>query len=183
MLSTDDDEIAELGRCAGLEVPFRRPKDAASDTASATDVILHALDALAEEFDYLVYLQPTSPLRTEADVDGCLELLLQNGADFCVSVQEVAEHPEWMFYLGDNHEMAPLRGTANPSRRQDLRPCYVLNGAVYAARVSAFRATPGFITPNTLGYVMPRERGVDIDDEDDLVLAESLLARARSAPA
>jgi len=79
VLSTDDDEIAGLGSKLGVEVPFRRPPELASDTAAGSDVTVHAVRSLAERgdtFDYVVVLQPTSPLRVAADIDAAIELLL-----------------------------------------------------------------------------------------------------------
>lgn len=172
ILSTDDDEIAAAGRAAGLEVPFRRPAELATDTATAADVVLHTLDQLPG-FDVFVYLQPTSPLRTAADIDVCLTLAAS--ADRVVTVTPAPTPPEWMFRVGAGGVLDPVLGAASGERRQDLAPAYVLNGAVYVARVEAFRREPAFVTAGTVGHVMPVGRSVDIDDEDDLRYAESLL--------
>ena len=176
ILSTDDAEIAGVAASLGLDVPFLRPAAAASDTAGATEVISHALGELGESYDYLVYLEPTTPLRLAADIDTCLERLDQTGADFCVSVQRSVQRPEWMFYLGPEDEIEPAVGRFQAGRRQDLRECYVLNGAVYAARVEAFRRTGTFLTGATLGYVMPPERSIDLDEPADFDAAEAILA-------
>lgn len=177
ILSTDDDEIAQVGASLGLEVPFRRAADAACDTASAADVVRHAIAALDDHFDYLVYLQPTSPLRSTADIDGCLERLVFGDGDFCVSMHVSPALPEWMFYLGGDDRIEPVVERFDAQRRQDLRPCYVLNGAVYAARLDAFERAGTFLTDRTLGYVMPVERGVDLDEEVDFDMAEVTLLR------
>jgi CMP-N,N'-diacetyllegionaminic acid synthase len=183
ILSTDDDETAQMGVSLGLEVPFRRPTAAASDTATAVDVLRHVIAALDQQFDYVVYLQPTSPLRSTADIDGCLERLTPGDGDFCVSVKASHERPEWMFYLKADDQMDPVVGRFPASRRQDLRPCYVLNGAVYAARVDAFERAGTFLTKRTLAYVMPEERSIDIDELADFAAAEAILRRGRPAPA
>lgn len=182
ILSTDDDETAKVGISVGLEVPFRRPFSAASDTASAADVIRHAIAAVEQPFEYVVYLQPTSPLRSTADIDACLERLATGDGDFCVSVRASHERPEWMFYLKDAR-IDPVVGRFYASRRQDARPCYVLNGAVYAARVDAFERDGTFLTERTLAYVMPVERSIDIDELGDFAAAEAILRLDRPAPA
>ena len=183
VLSTDDDEIAQVGASLGLDVPFRRPAAAASDTAGAAEVVRHALAELSERFDYLVYLQPTSPLRSTADIDGCLERLATGDGDFCVSVQASPQRPEWLFYLAANDRIDPVVGQFDATRRQDLRACYVLNGAVYAARVDAFDRSGTFLTDRTLGYLMPAERSVDLDELADFEVAEAILGRGGPAPA
>ena len=175
VLSTDDAEIASVGASLGLDVPFERPAAAASDTASAADVISHAIGEIGRSYDYLVYLEPTTPLRLAKDIDACLERLDGSGADFCVSVQRSQQRPEWMFYLGPDDQIEPAVGRFTAGRRQDMRECYVLNGAVYAARIEAFLRTSTFLTETTLGYVMPPERSVDLDEPADFEAAEAIL--------
>jgi N-acylneuraminate cytidylyltransferase len=178
VLSTDDDEIATVGRAIGIDVPFMRPAAAATDEATADAVIDHALSALDESFDYLVLLQPTSPFRTTADIDGCLELLAASDADSCVSVMPTHVKPEWLFFVDGSSFLVPVSGGPPPQRRQELRPAYELNGAVYAARLAAYRRTRTFYTDRTLAWVMPLERSVDLDEESDFGRAEALLRRA-----
>ena len=175
VLTTDDDEIAAVGRTIGLDVPFMRPAAAATDEATADDVIDHVLSTLDGEFDYLVFLQPTSPFRTTTDIDGCLELLAASDADSCVSVVPTHVKPEWLFHVEGGALLVPVSGQPPPQRRQELRPAYELNGAVYAARLSAYRRTRSFHTGRTLAWIMPVERSVDLDEESDFERAEALL--------
>lgn len=177
ILSTDDDEIAELGRSVGLEVPFRRAAAAASDTASAHDVIVDALDRLDESFEYLVYLQPSSPFRTTSDIDSCLERLASSDADSCVSVSESPAKPEWLFFVGSGARLEPVLGPRAPNRRQELRGAFQLNGAVYATRIAAYLLAGTFLTERTLAWEMPQERGLDIDTMEDFERAEVIAAR------
>jgi len=179
ILSTDDDEIARVGASLGLDVPFRRPAAAASDRATAADVVRHALEALPERFDFLVYLQPTSPLRSTEDIDRCLQRLASGDGDSCVSVQPSPARPEWMFYLGTDNRIEPVVGRFDAGRRQDLRACFVLNGAVYAARVAAFERAGSFLTERTLAYVMPVGRSLDLDSAADFDMAEAMLRHRR----
>ena len=175
VVSTDDPEIAEVARAEGAEVPFLRPADLASDTASSLDVLRHALTECPGH-DYFVLLQPTSPLRQASDIDAAWRLLKATGAASCVSVCETAESP-WLMYLqSDEGRLSrllpePERGL----RRQDLPVAYRLNGAIYLARRAGFLATGRLIDPDTVALVMPPERSVDIDTLSDFDLAESLL--------
>jgi N-acylneuraminate cytidylyltransferase len=175
VLSTEDSEIAELGRSLGVDVPFLRPEAAATDEASAHHVIEHALASLDEAYEYLVYLQPTSPFRTALDIDGCLETLAASNTETCVSVSVSRAKPEWLFYLEEGSRLKPVLGELKSQRRQELRTAYELNGAVYAARVAAYRARGSFFSERTAAWVMPADRSIDLDELDDFERAEALL--------
>jgi CMP-N,N'-diacetyllegionaminic acid synthase len=166
VLSTDDDEIARVGQACGCEVPFRRPAALGSDTATSMDVVLHALDQLSHH-DIVVLLQPTSPAREAGDIDATVQRLLAAQAPACVSVCAANESPYWMFSLGEHARLKPLLDSPAATRRQDLPPVYVLNGAVYAARTDALKRIGSFLGPETVAHVMPRERSIDIDTLDD----------------
>lgn len=180
VLSTDDDEIMAVAKTAGCNVPFRRPPELADDMAKSIDVVLHALDQLPS-FDYIVLLQPTSPLRTSEDIDSAFNLMLRNGAPSCVSVTEVEESPYWMYRVTDKNRLqrllAPIDGG---TRRQDLPPIYALNGAIYAARVDWLRRTKSFVGEETIAYQMPRERSIDIDTHGDFMAFRSIVERPQS---
>ncbi len=177
ILSTNDEEIADTARKWGCEVPFMRPGDLAEDDTSSVDVVLHALQALDETFDYFVLLQPTSPFRKGVDIDGCVELCKQTNAPLCLSVCDVDKSPYWMVSLDDRKCLQRILEPSKPaSRRQDLPDVYALNGAVYVADVDWFKANKTFLTEDARGYVMPRERSLDIDTEYDFMLAKSRLA-------
>ena len=163
VLSTDDDEIARVAEACGCEVPFRRPAALASDTAKSIDVVLHALDQLPNH-DLVVLLQPTSPARISTDIDAAVQHMLDSKAQACVTVCEVEESPYWMFRIGSNSRLVPLLETPTATRRQDLPPTFLLNGAVYAARTDALRRLSSFLSSETVAHVMPRERSIDIDN-------------------
>ena len=181
IVSTDDWEIAEAARAAGGEVPFIRPGNLATDTASVMDALFHALDAVGGTYDHVVLLQATSPLRTGADIDACITRYLASGAPACVSMTALAKHPAWMFELTDGGRLQPILGDlVVSSRRQDLPAAYAPNGAVYIAGVEWLRITRSFYSPETLAYIMPPERSVDIDTAFDLRIAEALAPDRRS---
>jgi CMP-N,N'-diacetyllegionaminic acid synthase len=183
VLSTDDEAIAEAGRACGCDVPFRRPDELASDTASSVDVALHALQQLPGH-GWLVLLQPTSPLRTAADIDTALERCVAEGARSCVSVSEVAQSPYWMYSLGAGQRLRPLlEAPPGATRRQDLPPAYALNGAVYVVEVAEFERTRRFVGPDTLAHIMPPERSLDIDTAQDFDAFRRLVAASPHQPA
>jgi CMP-N,N'-diacetyllegionaminic acid synthase len=166
-LSSDNDEIMQAAMQWGCAVPFRRPPSLASDSASSMDVILHALDQLPG-YDYIALLQPTSPLRTAADIDAAFALLTSSGANSCVSVCEAEQSPYWMYRVAQDGAMTPLLSDQPAAtRRQDLPPVYVLNGAIYIARTEWLRHTKTFVDDACVAYPMPKERSIDIDTAED----------------
>lgn len=170
VISTDDEEIAAVAREAGCEVPFLRPAELATDTATSLDVVRHALEALPG-FDYLILLQPTSPLRTGADIDAAFEAMVSMGATTCVSLCPVEESPYLMYEIGEQGAISPVVAAGHkPGRRQDLPPAYILNGAIYIADRDHIMHGGGLCEPGSAAYVMPRERSLDIDNAEDLAL-------------
>lgn len=177
ILSSEDEEIMATARAWGCEVPFRRPAALAGDESWIGDVLIHALDALDAPFDYLVLLQPTSPLRSAEDIDACLRICHETGAPACASVTEPAKSPYFCYAMEPGGRLVPLFAAHHLAhRRQDVPPAWVLNGAVFVSTVAAFRATRDFFKSEVAGHVMPPERSIDIDSESDLRQAERILA-------
>jgi len=177
VLSSEDEEIIETASKYELDVPFVRPKELAQDTSSTVDVLLHAMGQLGR-YDYLVVLQPTSPLRKAEDIDACIEMCEKHQINSCVSVCETEKPPFWTYYLDKDTVLKPVVPTeAKANRRQDLPKTYVLNGAVYVVNSEVFLANREFIYPDTRAVVMPRERSVDIDSRIDFDFAELLLKK------
>ncbi|EIJ42663.1 CMP-N-acetylneuraminic acid synthetase [Beggiatoa alba B18LD] len=174
ILSSEDAEIIATARQCGCEVPFIRPAELALDETSGIEPIIHAIQTLSEQYDYVVILQPTSPLRIASDIDQAIQRCIDQQADFCVSVTEAETHPYWCFQQDEQGFLQPLFKDI-PARRQDLPAMLTLNGAVYVAKVSAFLETRRLLTPQTIAYVMPKVRSLDIDTEADFLLAEYLL--------
>lgn len=170
IVSTDDDEIAEVARRHGGDVPFMRPADLATDDADTFDAIRHAIERLPG-YGITVILQPTSPLRITADIDRAIELMVQQDAPSCVSVVEPAKSPFWSYRI-DGHRLRPLFDAQySRMRRQALPPAYALNGAVYVASTPWLLAHGNCLGDDTVAYVMPAERSIDIDTAFDLELA------------
>lgn len=176
VVSTDDHEIAETARRYGADVPFMRPAELSQDSTPGLPPVLHALDQLPEH-DSVLLLQPTSPLRTADDIDACLRLAEETDAQSVVSVSEPESHPYWTYRLTADRHLAPLYEASAIGRRQDLPPAYALNGALYLADASWLRASRQLVDRDTIGYIMPRERAIDIDTLEDWELAEWRIKR------
>lgn len=175
ILSSEDDEIIDVAKQYGCEVPFKRPLELAQDDTPGIAPVLHAIEQ-CPGYDYVVLLQPTSPLRTVEDIDGCIEKLLNSDADFCVSVTEPDHSPYWM-YTVENDKMKPLLPQEDIiARRQDLPKVYALNGAVYAGIISALCNSRNFLTEETIHYLMSEDKSVDIDTERDFFIVQLSLA-------
>ena len=180
VISTDDPEIAEVGKKFGAEVPFLRPAELATDISPSLDVILHAIHWLDDNEkyrpDYVLLLQPTSPLRTAADIRESIKLALAKQADSVVSVCESHQHPLWMKGVNDEGRLIDLYPqSAAPARRQDLYPVFALNGAIYLALRTFLLSERAFISDCTYAYVMPENRSLDVDTPWDLYLANLIL--------
>lgn len=175
VVSTEDTEIGRIATELGASVPFVRPLALADDATPGIEPVLHALTELPA-FDAVVLLQPTSPFRTTTDIDACIELALRSGAPAVVSVCEATTHPYWTFRVGADDRLLPFIESPLVARRQELPPAYALNGAIYYARTEWLHRHRAFITTETLAYVMPDDRSLDIDTADDWRLAEIRLA-------
>lgn len=174
VVSTDDPEIADVARSAGAQVPFMRPPELAQDQTPGLDPVMHALDQLPQ-FDSVLLLQPTSPLRTTGDIDACLGLAMQHDAPSVVSVSEPDTHPHWTYRLTDGITLKRMIDAAPVARRQDLPAVVALNGAMYFANANWLRCSGSLVGMETLAYVMARERSVDLDTPLDWKFAELLL--------
>lgn len=185
VVSTDDEEIREAAVAHGGNVPFVRPDELATDTAPGHAVVAHALDwyaARGERFDVVAMIQVTSPLRRPADIDGAISRLLDRDADSVVSVTRYGDPPFWAVetdgegYLREYFDEGVLFTDPDEAvpRSQDLPQLCYPNGAVMAASVEAFRRHEGFYTDRTVGYEMPPERSVDVDEPFELTVARAL---------
>ncbi len=180
ILSSEDQEIIEVARSLGCEIPFIRPRVLAQDDTPGIEPVLHALTMLPG-YDLVVMLQPTSPLRLVSDMDGCIEQCVRQNAPACVSVTEAEQNPYWMYQMtSDNRLQSLLEIKSNIFRRQDLPRVFILNGAVYVAKSDWLKGKRTFLTDETLGYMMPSERSVDVDTELDFQKARALLEQQKT---
>jgi CMP-N-acetylneuraminic acid synthetase len=188
VVSTDDPEVALLARAARVEVPFLRPAELANDAAASIDVAVHALEWLdrAEGYrpDLVLWLQPTSPLRTTSDVEAAVALQRDRNADAVVSVTPAPHPPAWLQRLGGDGTIEPyFPELAAGTRRQDQPQAYVPNGAIFLTRRSVLLDERTFYPRGrTLGLVMGAERSLDVDTPWDLHLADLVLANRAATP-
>lgn len=177
VVSTDDEEIAAVARHCGARVPFMRPAALAADNSPGLDAVLHALEQLPA-YTSVLLLQPTSPLRTASDIDACLSLARERRAVSVVAVTECQTHPSWCYSLSGDRRLVSIVPGEPPARRQDLAPAYVFNGALYFADAAWLARARRLVSAESLAYVMPAERSVDIDTMLDWRMAELLLQEA-----
>ena len=181
ILSSDDTEIIETAKKFNCDVPFIRPAELARDDSSASDVILHALENIPG-FDYVMLLQPTSPLTQSCDIDSCIASCISSQAPAAVSVTTPGKNPYWMFRMEKGDTLVPLHGKSYLQQpRQKLPSVVVPTGAVYIAEAQWFLMHRSFYSDATKGVVIPEERSIDIDTELDLKLFELILAAKPSA--
>lgn len=174
ILSTDCEEIAECGRRLGIEVPFMRPAELATDDAKSIDVLKHAVEQ-CPGYDAVFCLQPTNPLRTVEDIDVAILLMDKTGCDSVIGYAEVGErHPVRMTYAHGSQVVPLLFGSDRWARRQDLPPVYLRNGAVYLTRTECLIG--GSLTgSDSRAWIVPPERALNIDTPLDLKIAEAMM--------
>jgi N-acylneuraminate cytidylyltransferase/CMP-N,N'-diacetyllegionaminic acid synthase len=181
VVTTDDKTIAEVSKKCGAEVPFIRPKELAQDDTPGIEPIIHGIKWLKEnenyDPNYVLCLQPTSPLRDSEDIDKAIEHLIDGQAASLVSVCEVDQHPYWMKKIEDGILKPFLDINLNKKyfRRQELPEIYILNGAIYMSKTNSLLQNKSFYGENTLAYVMSKEKSIDIDDIFDFKLVEIIL--------
>ncbi|MCO6509301.1 MAG: acylneuraminate cytidylyltransferase family protein [Aridibacter famidurans] len=187
VLSTEDEEIAEVGRSVGLDVPFLRPAELAEDTTPTLPVVRHALrqlEDLGERFEAVCLLQPTNPLRRAEDIDACIRLLESSGADSVVSVLRVPSeyNPSWVYRKSENGELFLSTGESEPpARRQDLPAAFHRDGTIYVTRTEVINTAGSLYGRSIVGYEMKAEFSVNIDTQSDWEQAEALVTSAVGA--
>lgn len=177
ILSSDDAEIIKVAQEFGCDVPFIRPKELAEDTTRSIDVVTHALRSLEDVYDYVILLQPTSPLRTSQDIDSAIELCLEKEATSVIGICEMEHSPLWSNTLDESMSMENfLDEKYNNSRSQDLPTYYRVNGAFYMSKVkSVLNEETFFVKENIYGSLMSQEHSVDIDTKLDFIVAKAIL--------
>jgi CMP-N-acetylneuraminic acid synthetase len=172
VLSTEDEEIADIGRRVGLMVPFLRPARLASDDAPMLPVVQHALthmEADGEMFDAVCLLQPTHPFRRAEDVDACIELMETNEADSVITILPVpAEYnPHWVYFREADGQMRLSTGEVAPiPRRQELPQAFHREGSIYVTRRGVLRGG-SLYGKRIIGYPLDPSRCVNIDEPQD----------------
>lgn len=171
VLTTDSEEYAAIGREYGADVPFIRPPHLATDTAGSREVMLHAVDTLADmgrRYDTICLLQPTSPLRSQQDITDAIALYKKYRPDMVVGVKVSGANPYYNLFEPDaDGHLHISKGDGLITRRQDAPPVYEFNGAIYIINVEALRNAPITRFADIMPLVMPAERSHDLDTEED----------------
>lgn len=186
IVTTDSAEIAEASRSLGAEVPFLRPAELAQDNTPGIDPILHALQWLEEQQgyrpDFVICLQPTSPFRTADDIDVAAKLGCKHSCSV-IGLVGAKQHPYWMKQITRDGLLKDFIETDERfTRRQDLPPVFMINGAIYVARRKTLLERKSFYAEHTRPHIMPPERSLDIDTPWDLCLANLVMRDKNRAP-
>ncbi|MGZ4953836.1 MAG: acylneuraminate cytidylyltransferase family protein [Methylobacter sp.] len=178
ILSTDSERYAKVGREAGLHVPFIRPVECSSDTASALAVVNHALQWFEVEYGYspeqVMWLQPTSPFRSSAIIGQALAMMAQRQTDGVVGCKEIHRDLTTLFWTQDGF-LTALSEDRVQTRRQDIEPLLTPNGAMYLCKTSVLQQKQSFYSERTLPLAMDAVMSLDIDTPTDWAMAEALV--------
>ncbi|MFN7923996.1 MAG: acylneuraminate cytidylyltransferase family protein [Bryobacteraceae bacterium] len=187
VLSTDDQEIAFVGRACGLDVPFLRPAHLAGDDTPTVPVlqdVVRRLEERGEQYDAVFTFQPTNPLRLASDIDGAVDLLERTGADSVISFVDVGErHPARMKIIGDDSRVIepPFAEQFEGMPRQKLPPLFLRDGSVYLTRRDVLMEQSSLKGKDCRAWLMPKERSCNIDEPFDLELVEFLMRRMQKS--
>ena len=179
IVSTEDEEVAGIAEECGLEVPFMRPPELAVDPVEADGVALHAIEALAdqgERFDVVAIMLPTCPFRTADDIAAALDLFLSRDEANLMSLSPFTHTPYAALRVGPSGLATPVFPDLLGQSARTHPAAYRPNGAIHVLDVDWFQRSRSYREGPIIGYVMPRDRSVDIDTEADFRLAESMLA-------
>ena len=185
VLSTDDEEIARMGRSYGLDVPFLRPADLALDgtpTIPVVQDVVRRLEESGERYDAIFLLQPTNPLRVVSDIDGAIELLQETGADSVISFVDTGErHPARMKLIDETGRVTdpPFAEEFEGQPRQQLKKMFVRDGSVYLTRRDVLMCQNSLKGRDCRAWIIPEERSRNIDDQFDLFLVEQMMKYQR----
>jgi len=184
LVSTDDEDIAQIASNAGVMVPWLRPAELATDTASSIDVCLHALNWYEEELGYvdgLLLLQPTSPFRRKSSIINGIELYKQHALDTVIGLSPANTHPLLCFRKeGDSIRPFFNDESGFQLRSQDLPPAYTVNGIFYLITPDKLREQESFYGDGFVPLIIDSlEEGLDIDTEWDWMIAEAILRTNR----
>ena len=184
VVSTDDKAITKVAKDFGVETPFLRPKKFAQDNSPSADAVLHAIDWFkrdkGEEFDIVVLLEPTSPLRKREDVDRAIKLFINNykKADtlLCLgAIHSDTEHPFGAKTVDDGYIKPFISDGISFYQRQQLPIAYGVYGGIYIAKINRYRETKSFLTDKTIPYFVERWQEFEIDDYIDWVCVEAVM--------
>ena len=176
IVSTNDEEIAQISRSFSAEVPFMRPEIFAEDDSPSINTVIHALKNLPD-VDNVLLMQPTSPLRRVIDIEGIFKMRSKFNSDSAVSLTETDKHPDLFFKIDTKNRIKQFSDKLQFLPRQLYPKNFILNGALYLSTSKSILDNNSFISSNTVGYIMPREYSIDIDTQLDWEIAEFLMKK------
>lgn len=181
IVSTDDREIADISRQYGAEAPFMRPADLAGDHVATIDVLLHAVQWLEKQekydFDILVLLHATTPLRSVDDINSCIKMIVETKSDNVFSVTEAHRNPYFNMVEAGDDGIATLSKKGDYATRQSAPKVYDMNASIYVWWKDVLKSEKKIFLKKSHIYIMPKERSIDIDDDFDFKVAEFLLQK------
>ena len=181
IVSTDCPKISKIAMKYGANVPFIRPKKFATDKASSFSVLKHAIDFLKKKknyFDYIIMLEPTSPLRNSKDVDFCINKIKKDNIESLVSVSRVVDqHPYFLYSINKRNILRPYLKKQKKLyiRRQDVSPLYYLEGSIYISKITTLLNEKTWYHKKTQAFEVEKWKSLEIDDIDDFKLAQFYL--------
>ncbi len=180
IVSTNDNEIATISKKYGADVPFMRPNDLATDESTSIDVVLHSMDyfkKVGEQYDYIILLQPTSPLRTSQNIDESIELLQDKECNSVISVCEAEHNPLWCNTIPSDGSLCEFMDKSILNKRsQDLSKMFCINGAIYLCNYQYLKKELSFFSSSKcMAYMMERSNSIDIDYKIDLDFCDFLI--------
>tara|TARA_Y100000389_G_C17257948_1_gene411502 strand:- start:12 stop:689 length:678 start_codon:yes stop_codon:yes gene_type:complete len=168
VVSSDSDKILSVAKTLGSET-LKRPSNLSQDNSLSIDVVLHAIKKISG-YDFIILLQPTSPLRDSTDIDLAFSMMFKQNSKSCTSVCVAEKSPYWMYKINkENNQLTNIMGSDNKYlRRQDTPDVYLLNGAIYISEVDLLKKTKKLVSNETIGYIMDSKKSIDIDNVNDL---------------
>lgn len=182
IVSTDSTEYAVIARKLGAQVPFLRTYELSNDEAQTLDVVRDTIlqyEKMGKSFDSVMILQPTSPLRSKEDILGAVDIMRKKTAEIVVSICEAEHSPLWSNILTKEGTMDKFyNNSKNNKPRQQLEKYYRINGAIYLVNIKHLMTSNNEMFYKTVKchpFIMPCNRSVDIDEELDFIIAESII--------
>lgn len=185
VVTTDSKKIKKLAKNYKVDCPFLRPKKISGNNSRISEAIIHTLKFYEEKkfqsFDYIILLEPTSPLTNEIDIDKSLNIIIKNNKiNSLVSITEnLTSHPQFNFKLGRGKILKKFLKLKSDINRQELSELFYLSGNLYISKISSFLKTKSFIQKKTFGYVVDKWKASEIDDLVDFIKTESIMKYKR----
>jgi CMP-N-acetylneuraminic acid synthetase len=181
IVSTDCEKIANVAKIYGANVPFLRPKNISGDNAKSISFIIHALEFYSQnniEFDAVLLLQPTSPLRNVNLLNEAINKFIKYDAESLISVYKEEYINDLVMYKANNNQLIPLNPLHNVGvRRQEHGAIFVRNGAIYLTKCEYLKHEKKIISDSPLMIEMTKSQSINIDTEEDLVLLRKILCK------